>query len=59
MKNTTITNITIAAATAFSAGVLAGCEYCQPLLLTTVVYLAIANWLPSDRRNIHTEYSAS
>jgi hypothetical protein len=59
MKNTTITNIAIAAATVFSAGVLAGCEYCQPLLLATVVYLVIANWLPSYRRNIQTEYSAA
>lgn len=59
MKNTTITNISLAAATVFSAGVLAGCEYCQPLLLATVVYLVITNWLSSDRRNIHTEYSAA
>jgi hypothetical protein len=59
MKNTTITNSAIAAATVFSAGVLAGCEYCQPLLLATGVYLVIAIWLTSDRRNIQTEYSAS
>jgi hypothetical protein len=32
-----MSNITLAAATVFSAGVMAGCEYCQPMLLATVV----------------------
>ncbi|MGD8933849.1 MAG: hypothetical protein PVF35_03660 [Gammaproteobacteria bacterium] len=59
MKNTTITNITIAAAAVFSAGVLAGCEYCQPLLLATVVYLVIDRALPSNGRIGHNKYFVS
>jgi hypothetical protein len=56
MRTKTITNISIAAATVFSTGVLAGCEYCQPLLLATLVYLVMASWLPSHSRGNQSEY---
>jgi hypothetical protein len=59
MKNTSITNTAIATATVFSTGVLAGCEYCQPLLLATLVYLVITSWLPTRRRNNQNEFCAS
>ena len=54
MKNTALTNTTLAAATVFGAGVLADCDYCQPLLLASVVYLVIKRWLPSA--NQKTQY---
>ena len=49
MKNNTLTNTAFAAASVFSVGVLAGCDYCQPLLLAPVIVLVIARWLPAAR----------
>ncbi len=59
MKNTALTRTAIAAASVFSVGVLAGCDYCQPLLLATVIYLVIDRWLPSKHRATHYENFAS
>ena len=53
MKNTTLTSTAFVAATVFSGGVLAGCDYCQPLLLATVITLVIARWLPAAHRGSH------
>lgn len=59
MKNTALTNTAFAAASVFSVGVLAGCDYCQPLLLATVITLVIARWLPAANPNTHYENFAS
>ena len=59
MKKITLTNTAFAAASFFSVGVLAGCTYCQPLLLATVITLVIARWLPSAHRGTHHENFAS
>jgi hypothetical protein len=59
MKNTTLIRTAFVAATVFSVGVLAGCDYCQPLLLATVIYLAIERWLPASHRVTHYENFAS
>lgn len=50
MKKTALTNTAFAAASIFSLGVLVGCDYCQPLLLASVITLVIARWLPSAHR---------
>ena len=58
--NTTATPKTaFAAATVFSVGVLAGCDYCQPLLLATVIYLLIERWQPAAKPSTHYENFAS
>ena len=59
MKNTALTRTAFAAASVFSVGVLAGCDYCQPLLLATVITLVIERWLPSAHRATHYENFAS
>ena len=59
MKNNVLTKAAFAAASVLSAGVLAGCTYCQPLLLATVITLVIARWLPAPRRGSHHENFAS
>ena len=52
-------HFTFAAATVFSVGVLAGCDYCQPLLLATVMTLVITRWMPAAKPNTHDENYAS
>ena len=59
MKNTALTRTAFAAATVFSGGVLAGCDYCQPLLLATVMTLVITRWMPAAKPNTHYENYAS
>jgi hypothetical protein len=59
MEKTTLTNTALAAASVVSLGVLAGCTYCQPLLVATVITLVIAHWLPSAHRGTHHENFAS
>ena len=59
MKNTALNNTAFTAASVFSVGVLAGCTYCQPLLLATVIALAIARWLPAAHRVTRTEITVS
>ena len=59
MNNKTLTNTAFAAASVFSVGVLAGCDYCQPLLLATVITLVIAHWLPAVQQGSHYENFAS
>ena len=59
MKNTVLTTTTFVAATVFSVGVLAGCDYCQPLLLASVITLVIEHWLPSANHRTHNENFAS
>jgi hypothetical protein len=55
MKNTVLTATAFAAATVFSVGVLTGCDYCQPLLLASVITLVIARWLPAVNQNTQHE----
>lgn len=52
MTNTTIHYIVHAAAAVLSVGILAGCAYCQPLLLVAVLYLVAS-------QNIQNEVFAS
>jgi uncharacterized membrane protein YhiD involved in acid resistance len=59
MKNNVLTKTAFAAATVFSLGVLAGCDHCQPLLLATVITMAVARWLPAAHRCSHNENFAS
>jgi hypothetical protein len=59
MKNNVLTKTAFAAATVFSPGVLAGCDYCQPLLLAAVITLVIARWLPAAFRGSRHENFAS
>lgn len=59
MKNNLLTKIAFAAASVLSVGVLAGCTYCQPLLLATGITLVIARWLPAAHRGGHHENFAS
>jgi hypothetical protein len=59
MKQSALTNTAFAAASVFSVGVLAGCSYCQPLLLASVITLVIARWLPAAHRDTHDENYAS
>ena len=59
MKNNTFTKIAFAAASVFSVGVLSGCDYCQPLLLASVITLVIARWLPSANQTTHYKNYAS
>jgi len=59
MKHNALTNTAFAAATVFSVGVLAGCDYCQPLLLASVITLVIARWLPALNQNTQHENFAS
>ena len=59
MNNTALTSTAFAAASVFSVGVLAGCDYCQPLLLAAVIYLVFARRLPSAHRATHYEDFAS
>jgi|GEM_PF-5095566 len=59
MKNNAITTTAFAAAAVVSAGVLAGCDYCQPMLLALVIILAIARWLPAPHRGRHHDNFAS
>ena len=59
MKKNALTNTAFAAASVFSVGVLAGCTYCQPLLLASVITLAVARWLPSAYRGNHHDNYAS
>ena len=59
MKNNALTSTAFAAASVFSVGVLAGCTYCQPLLLASIITLAVAHWLPSSHRGTHDEHYAS
>ena len=58
MKNNVLTNTAFAAATVFSVGALVGCDYCQPLLLASVIYLVI-DWLPSANPSVHNQINAS
>ena len=55
MTNNALTKTAFAAASVFSVGVLAGCEYCQPLLLASVITLVIAHWLPAAIKNTQHE----
>jgi hypothetical protein len=57
MKSKT-SSITFVAATVLSVGVLAGCEYCQPLLLATVTYMAIKPWLPKTNNKQTISYAS-
>lgn len=59
MKKNPFTKTAFAAATVFSVGVLAGCAYCQPLLLATLIALVIARWLPAPHRGSYSENCAS
>jgi hypothetical protein len=59
MKNTALTRTAFVAASVFSVGVLAGCDYCQPLLLATAITLVIERWLPASHRGTHYENFAS
>ena len=59
MNNSVLTKTALAAASVFSVGVLAGCDYCQPLLLATVIYLVIAHWLPAAQQGDHYKNFAS
>ena len=59
MRKTALIKTAFAAASVFSVGVLAGCTYCQPLLLATLITLVIARWLPLAHRGTHHENFAS
>ena len=59
MKNTALTNIAIAAAIVLCVGVLAGCDYCQPLLLASAIYLVVTHWLPSANQSTQYQNFAS
>jgi hypothetical protein len=59
MKNTALTSTAFAAASVFSVGVLAGCDYCQPLLLASAIILVMVRWLPSANKSTQYENYAS
>ena len=59
MKHKALTNTAFVAASVFSVGVLAGCAYCQPLLLASVITLVIERWLPAAQRASQYENFAS
>ena len=59
MKKIALIDTIFAAATVFSVGVMAGCDYCQPLLLASVIVLFIERWLSAANPNTQHKIFAS
>lgn len=59
MKKIALTHIALAATVMFSVGTLAGCDYCQPLALASLIFMAIMRWLPSENKRALSEHFAS
>ena len=55
MKSITSTRIALAATIRFGVGLRAGCDYCLPLALASLIFTMTQRCLPSDNKRAQYE----